>query len=242
MTYNQKIEQLHDIIENYINGNIEKIDFNDIFSLFPACPPNEVNTGISSEFKNAIIEGKYAYINIHDNTILIVHGHTSYSVSPDEINVFGIDNSYFKLLLPENSMIILVNGTFIDLLKYIKEHSEGCYRYEQMYNETPEITGIFEHIDTSAFKPKDYINTQKLYNYIVESGKIAIEENVPMDDVISESILGSLVGAVTGATLGKTIMTSVCQILGIQEKGVLYDLLTSRVVLAALGGKLGYRL
>ena len=83
------------------------------------------------------------------------------------------------------------------------------------------------------------MNSKKLYDYIVESAEVANENGQKLDDVIDEGIFGALVGAAAGATVGPAIMKAICKVLGIQENGTLGNLLTSRVVLAAICGELG---
>lgn len=101
---------------------------------------------------------------------------------------------------------------------------------------------LYEGIDLSGYTPKQIMDSKKLYNYIVESAEIAQKENVPLDDVLDEGVLGSLFGMAAGATIGPSIMKAVCKILGIDEKGTLGSLMTSKVVLAALGTQLGYKI
>ena len=55
-----------------------------------------------------------------------------------------------------------------------------------------------------------------------------------VEEIVNEGILGSIFGGLTGFALGKSIGEAICKVLGI-EKGALYDLLTSRLVGAALG-------
>ena len=104
------------------------------------------------------------------------------------------------------------------------------------------MNDLFEGIDLTGYTPKELMNSKKLYNYIVESAEIAKKENLPLKDVLDEGIFGSLVGIAAGATIGPAIMKAVCKVLGIDEKGVLGNLMTSRVVLAAMGSQLGYQI
>lgn len=109
-------------------------------------------------------------------------------------------------------------------------------------NNKTNYSTLFEGIDLSHYTPEQIMGSKKLYDYIVESAEIAREENRPLDDVVDEGIFGALVGAAAGATVGPAIMKAVCKVLGIQENGTLGNLLTSRVVLAAVCGELGLSL
>ena len=57
---------------------------------------------------------------------------------------------------------------------------------------------------------------------------------------IDEGIISSLVGGLTGATIGPSIGKAICKALGI-EKGLLYDLLTSRIFTTAVASYIGYK-
>jgi hypothetical protein len=101
---------------------------------------------------------------------------------------------------------------------------------------------LYEGIDLYGYTPKQIMDSKKLYNYIVESAEIAKEQNVPLSDVLDEGIFGSLVGMAAGATIGPSIMKAICKVLGIDEKGALGSLMTSKVILSAMGSQLGYRM
>ena len=85
------------------------------------------------------------------------------------------------------------------------------------------------------------MNSKKVYDYIVEAYDIAQKEDKKLEDVIDEGLFGSLIGGAIGATVGQSIMKAVCKCLGIDEKGTLGNLLTSKLVLTAMGAQLGYR-
>lgn len=61
------------------------------------------------------------------------------------------------------------------------------------------------------------------------------------DDLTNEGFLGSIFGGLAGFALGTSVGKLIANVLGI-EKGVVYDLLTSRLVGAALGASLGKRI
>jgi hypothetical protein len=78
---------------------------------------------------------------------------------------------------------------------------------------------------------------QQAYDDIINALNEAKENNIPLDEGIGKAILG----AAAGVTVGPAIMKSVCKVLGISETGALGNLMTSRLVLTALGGYLGYK-
>lgn len=100
---------------------------------------------------------------------------------------------------------------------------------------------LFEGLDLRAYSPKEIINSKKLYNYICEAHDISQRENIPMEDLLDEGIFGALIGGAITSTVGVSIMKAVCKCLGIDEKGTLGSLLTSKLVLAAMGTQLGYK-
>ena len=78
---------------------------------------------------------------------------------------------------------------------------------------------------------------QQAYDDIIKALNEAKENNIPLDEGIGKAILG----AAAGVTVGPAIMKAVCRVLGISETGALGNLMTSRLVLTALGGYLGYK-
>jgi cation transporter-like permease len=57
---------------------------------------------------------------------------------------------------------------------------------------------------------------------------------------IDESVIKSIVGGLTGVTIGPSIGKAICKALGI-EKGLLYDLFTSRIFTTAVATYIGYK-
>lgn len=100
---------------------------------------------------------------------------------------------------------------------------------------------LYEGLDLTQYTPKQIMDSKKLYNYLVESAEVAKLEGKEIGEVLDEGIFSSLVGMAAGATIGPSIMKAVCKVLGIDERGTLGSLLTSRVVLAAMGSQLGFQ-
>ncbi len=99
---------------------------------------------------------------------------------------------------------------------------------------------LFEGIDLSGYTPKQIMDSKKVYDYIVEANEIAKKEGVPLEDVVDEGLFTALLGSAVSSTIGQSIMKAICKCLGIDEKGTLGNLLTSKLVLAAMGAELGY--
>ena len=97
---------------------------------------------------------------------------------------------------------------------------------------------LFEGVDLTNVSAKEIQASKKLFNYIVESAAIATEEGKSLDDVMDEGLFTALLGGVAGSTIGPAIMKAVCHILGIDANGTLGKLLTSSLVLGALGAEL----
>lgn len=104
-----------------------------------------------------------------------------------------------------------------------------------------------------------YINI--LYTYIFNMKKISEEVNqfelnesqtIEVENVseqiaelikkgeVDEGAIGTLIGGLTGITIGPSIGKAICKALGI-ERGLLYDLLTSRIFTTAVASYIGYK-
>ena len=82
------------------------------------------------------------------------------------------------------------------------------------------------------------INEDLTYDDIIQKLNEAKENNIPID----EGIVGAIAGAAGGLIFGPKVMTTICNVLGIDVKGALGSLMTSRLIVTAAATKLGYRL
>lgn len=76
------------------------------------------------------------------------------------------------------------------------------------------------------------------YDIIIEKLLKAKESGTPID----EGILGAIGGAIIGAAWGPKLGNAICKALGVDPKGSFGSLLTSRLVMAAIGTTMGWKL
>ncbi len=97
------------------------------------------------------------------------------------------------------------------------------------FNEIRNIESLNEYIklDNNDFTYLNESERIEVQEILVKFGDKKINE---LDEGILGSILGGLTGFVVGPAIGKVIANA----LGI-DKGIIYDMLTSRLVAAALG-------
>lgn len=82
------------------------------------------------------------------------------------------------------------------------------------------------------------INESLVYDEIIQKLNEAKENNIPVD----EGILGAVTGGLLGTTVGPKLMQAVCKALGVDVKGSFGSLLTSKLVMGAVGTSMGWRL
>lgn len=80
-------------------------------------------------------------------------------------------------------------------------------------------------------------NLTEQYNKVIELLENARDTEQPIDEGLFKSIFGGLTGAVAGPAIGRAL----CKTLGLDERGMLGNLLTSRLFLTALGGYMGWK-
>ncbi|MFA5153525.1 MAG: hypothetical protein WC554_13255 [Clostridia bacterium] len=96
--------------------------------------------------------------------------------------------------------------------------------YDVKYASTSKI---FEAEEIKGLTPDQIQEAEKTYNLLVEKLK--------NNEEIDEGFLSGLLVGAGSALVGPAIMRSICKVLGIQENGVLFKLLTSKLVLASIG-------
>jgi len=93
-----------------------------------------------------------------------------------------------------------------------------------------------ENID--KFINNDQITEELTYDDVIQKLQEAKEAGTPID----EGILGAIGGALLGASFGPKLGNAICGALGIDPKGALGSLMTSRLVLGSIGAKMGWKL
>lgn len=92
-------------------------------------------------------------------------------------------------------------------------------------------------METIAQETLSINEEQQAYDNLIQILQEAKANNTPIDEGLGKAILGGLAGAI----VGPMIMKAVCSVLGINENGALGNLMTSRVILTAMGGYLGWK-
>lgn len=90
-----------------------------------------------------------------------------------------------------------------------------------------------EYIET----PQETITEELTYDKVIAQLQEAKENDIPLE----EGLIGAVVGGLAGATFGPKVMKAVCKALGVDEKGPFGSLLTSRLILTAVGTSVGWK-
>lgn len=93
-----------------------------------------------------------------------------------------------------------------------------------------------ENID--KFINDNQITEELTYDNVIQKLQEAKEAGTPID----EGILGAIGGALLGASFGPKLGNAICSALGIDPKGALGSLMTSRLILGSIGAKMGWKL
>lgn len=81
------------------------------------------------------------------------------------------------------------------------------------------------------------LNESAVYDDAIERLRSAKEQGIPLE----EGLFSSILGGAAGMTFGPAVMKAVCEALGVDVKGTFGSLLTSRIILTAVGAKIGWR-
>lgn len=146
-----------------------------------------------------------------------------------------------------------------DLYNIIYNETKACIKENRNFNINDlninesdveiVINAIFEgigfngNLTSNKALNESLINNGKnvnLYNAIFEGVKLARKTKKPVDNYIDEGLIAGAIGALAGVSFGPAIGKAICNALGI-GKGVLYDLMTSKLVNASVCTKLGLR-
>lgn len=82
------------------------------------------------------------------------------------------------------------------------------------------------------------ITEELSYDSIIEKLQEAKENNIPVD----EGIFGAIGGAILGTTVGPKLGMALCKALGVDPKGAFGSLLTSKLVMGAIGTSMGWKM
>lgn len=117
--------------------------------------------------------------------------------------------------------------------------------FEEYHNS---IKKVLESNDFKSFIDYKSIENNGIY-YLTESENMQVDEFVKMFEeehgkdlsMLDEAFLGKVIGGVAGFLVGPTIGKIIANALGV-ERGILYDLFTSRLVSTAFGSAIGKHL
>ena len=175
-------------------------------------------------------------INVNDNDIIFLEEENQ---NISKVNSLFENNEFDNIFNDAklfNEAMVLAN----DLPFYgIEFDEENIKNKIQKYGMN--MQKLYENYYFSTNNIEDNIEQVKedlSYDDIIEKLKEAQEKEIP----IEEGVLGSIFGGLAGATVGPKLMRAVCNALGVDEKGAFGSLLTSRLILTAIGAKLGWRM
>ncbi|MBR4589625.1 MAG: hypothetical protein IKO36_03085 [Bacteroidaceae bacterium] len=112
--------------------------------------------------------------------------------------------------------------------------------FNEYINNDDILMELNESIKNEELSEEDNAIIDSVVNRISESVKNGEDLEKVMEEIVNEGLLGSIVGGLVGISLGSAVMKAVAKVLGV-EKGILYDLLTSKVCCAAVGVVMGNR-
>ena len=85
---------------------------------------------------------------------------------------------------------------------------------------------------------QEAINESLAYEEIIQKLNEAKENNTP----IEEGLFGAIGGVILGTSIGPKLGAAICKSLGVDPKGQFGSLLTSKLVLGAICGAMGWKM
>ena len=85
---------------------------------------------------------------------------------------------------------------------------------------------------------QESINEALIYDDIIQKLNEAKENGTPID----EGLFGAIGGVILGSTLGPKLGAAICKALGCDPKGTFGSLLTSKLVMGAICGYMGWKM
>lgn len=131
-----------------------------------------------------------------------------------------------------------------DIFEYITHETDRRNALEALKAASNGLSfdeSIFTQISEKEFSEL-FFESLEDYNSINESEKNILDciHDVANNQEVDEGIIAGVLGGLAGVAIGPKIGEALCSALNVQ-KGVFYDLLTSRIVTGAICAKLGLR-
>lgn len=101
-----------------------------------------------------------------------------------------------------------------------------------------ELTTIQNSINENKEIQLEASDIDKIIENLIE---LKARVNEGQVENLTEGLFGALVGGAAGLTVLPTIMKALCSSLGVDEKGALGALLTSRLILTTLCARIGWK-
>lgn len=184
----------------------------------------EQNEKKLDELKNFFLEQKYE--NLDEDF---------YKSLEMNFNKIFTESKKYNKMINIVSNVKYINEFLLNTENLLPETQSLIKRHGSLYNEA---LSMFLCIMESNKEEINFITEDALvYDELIQKLQEAKENNTP----INEGIFGALMGGLTGATVGPTIMNAVCKALGIDPKGSMGNLFTSRLICTAVAGYIGWK-
>ena len=133
----------------------------------------------------------------------------------------------------------LKDGTLIQV-----NENQICYKIDNIdYTSLVFSNGQILYVKNNQWKKmknlQKHISEQR--EMLIESKSDELAQMITEGQEINEGFFSSLLGGLAGVTIGATVMKAVCKAIGL-EKGMIYDLLTSKLVCGIAGAAIANNL